>query len=216
MHRPGYFWLPVTLSLAVLFPSPAIADTIRITGGFVEFGGAIDLSSIQRGFRLLGGAYGGGTSPNVFVSCGDDECNPGEVATLSHAFGGLDLGVESVTLDGLTFNDVNSLGSPASAEIGFSSTNALPPLSSTAILSTPFMMQGSFSHPGGVETLFGSGVLTTRWISASGPSGSPVWGLEAARYEFQEANPVPEPGTIALVGATGAVAALVRRRRRVG
>jgi hypothetical protein len=39
-------------------------------------------------------------------------------------------------------------------------------LSSTAVLTTPFMMQGSFSHPGGVETPVGTGVVTTRWLSA--------------------------------------------------
>jgi hypothetical protein len=90
----------------------------------------------------------------------------------------------------------------------------LPSLSATAVLTTPFTMEGSFSHPGGVEALFDSGIVTTRWISAA-PVGSaaPVWNLASARYEFSGAA-VPEPGTLLLVGTGAAAAALSRRKRR--
>ena len=42
------------------------------------------------------------------------------------AFGGLDLLVQSATLDGTTYNEVNSLNAEAFATIGFSSTHVLP------------------------------------------------------------------------------------------
>jgi hypothetical protein len=100
------------------------------------------------------------------VFCAGTECNAGEVADLQHAFGGPDLNVHSATLNGITYHEVNTLGAEAFATIGFSSTHLLPALSSTAVLTTPFMMQGSFSHPGGVETPVGTGVVTTRWLSA--------------------------------------------------
>jgi hypothetical protein len=213
MHSRSCFWLLVILSSALLFPGTAIADTIRITTGFVEWGGTLDIGNEGRGLRLLG-FYGGGVSPEVYVDCdGGGECNPGDVALFAHAFGGSDSGVGTVTLDGVTYNEVSSLSSMASAEVGFSSTHLLPPFSSsTAVLHDPFTMQGSFSHTFIVETLFGSGIVTTSWSSRSGESG-PAWDLVSARYDFSQADPVPEPGTMVLVGM-GGVAALLRRRKQ--
>jgi hypothetical protein len=215
MRTLRHCWVPLNLFAALLFPSIAVADTIRITSGFVELGGAFDLVGNERGFRLSGSGYGGGASPGAYVFCAGDDCNAGEVAQLQHAFGGLDLLVHSATIDGTTHDQVNTLGAQAFAEIGFSSTHVLPSLSSTAVLNTPFTMQGSFSHPGGVETLVGSGIVATRWIS-SAPVGSavPAWNLASARYEFSEAAAVPEPGTLLLVATGAAAAALSRRKGR--
>jgi hypothetical protein len=54
--------------------------------------------------------------------------------------------------------------------------------------------------------------VTTGWSSRSGESG-PAWDLVSARYDFSQADPVPEPGTMVLVGM-GGVAALLRRRKQ--
>jgi hypothetical protein len=207
--------VPLSLFAALLFPSIAVADTIQITSGFVELGGAFELVGDERGFGLSGSGYGGGASPAAYVFCAGETCNAGEVADLQHAFGGLDLNVHSATIDGTTYTDVNTLSAQAFATIGFSSTHVLPTAGSTAILNTPFTMQGSFTHPGGVESLVGSGMVTTHWRS-SAPVGSAtsVWNLASARYEFSEAAPVPEPGTLLLV-VTGAAAAALSRRRVV-
>ena len=206
-------WVLLNLSAAMLVPGVAAADPIQITSGFVELGGAFELVGDERAFRLIGSGYGGGASPSAYAFCGGDECNAGEVAEVLHAFGGLDLLVESATLDGTMYEEVNTINAEAFAGIGFSSTHALPSLSTTTVLTTPFTMEGSFSDPGGVEALVGSGVVTTRWI-ASAPVGSPtpVWNLASARYEFSEAA-VPEPGTLLLVGTGAAAAALSRRKR---
>jgi hypothetical protein len=207
-------WVLLNLSAALLVPRLAAADPIRITSGFVELGGAFELVSDERAFRLVGTAYGGGSSPSAYAFCAGDDCNAGEVAQLLHAFNGLDLLVHSATLDGTFYDEVNTLNAEASAGIGFSSTHVLPSLSSTAVLTTPFTMEGSFSHPGGVEALVGSGMVTTRWI-ASAPVGSAAaaWNLASARYEFSGAA-VPEPGTLLLVGTGAAAAAFSRRKRR--
>jgi hypothetical protein len=214
MRSLRHCWVFLNLSAALLFPTFATADPIQITSGFVRLGGPFDLMGSERQFRLIGIRYGGGSSPNAYAFCPGDACEAGAVAQVRHAVGGLDLFVQSATLDGTTYNEVNSLNAEAFATIGFSSTHVLPSSSSTAVLTTPFAMEGSFSHPGGVETLFGSGIVTTRWIS-SAPVGSaaPIWNLESARYEFSGAA-VPEPGTLLLVATGAAVAVLSRRTRR--
>jgi hypothetical protein len=212
------FWVPVAFSLALLFswPSPVIAETIQITGGFLDLGGAYDLQGSTRDFQLVGRGYGGGNGPNAYVFCDNDECGPGTVARLQHAFVGLDLIVDSARLDGVTYDVVNSLETEVAAGIGFVSTHLLPAFSRTALLHTPFTMEGSFSHPGGLETLVGSGIVTTRWSSTRfGESGRPLWDLASARYDFSATSPVPEPGTMALVALGGAAVAAGRRRRRV-
>ena len=58
----------------------------------------------------------------------------------------------SATLDGITYDEVNTLSARAFAEIGFSSAH-LPPLRDSTVLRTPFTMEGYFSHPGGIEML---------------------------------------------------------------
>jgi hypothetical protein len=207
-------WVFLNLVAALLFPALATADPIQITSGFVEYGGEFDLMGSEREFRLSGIGYGGGVSPSAYALCPGGACEAGEVAQVLHAFGGLDLFVQSATLDGTTYNDVNSLNSEAFATIGFSSTHVLPSSSSAAVLTTAFAMDGSFSHPGGVETLFGSGIVTTRWIPyAQVGSAAPAWNLASARYEFSGAA-VPEPGTLLLVATGAAVALLSRRTRR--
>jgi hypothetical protein len=84
-------WVLLNLSAALLVPRLAAADPIRITSGFVELGGAFELVSDERAFRLIGTGYGGGSSPNAYAFCAGDDCNAGEVAQLLHAFNGLDL-----------------------------------------------------------------------------------------------------------------------------
>ena len=214
MRVVRHFWLPLALSSALLFfsPAPAAADTIRITSGFVELGGAFDIAGAQRGFRMIGSGYGGGAGPNAYVFCDGETCSPGDTALLQHAFGGLDLFVSSATIDGVTHTEINNLSAVVFAEIGFSSTHPLPAGGGTALLHSPFMMQGSFSHPGGLELLTGSGIVTTNWIARTGESGI-EWDLASARYDFSDASAVPEPGTMVLV-ALGAATAAVRRRTR--
>ena len=214
MRSRGYFWALLSLSAALLFPSFAAAETIRITSGFVEMGtpaNPFNLVGDRRGFRLFGSHYNGGTGPNNFVFC-PDLCGPGAVAEISHAASGLDFGARA-TLDGILYEDVGSLGNPASAAIGFTGSLTLPSLAATTVLHTPFTMEGSFATGFEIEQLIGSGIVTSTWMSQGTPSGHPVWVLNSLRYDFAAA-PIPEPTTLVLVGVAGAAAALGRRRRR--
>jgi hypothetical protein len=77
-----------------------------------------------------------------------------------------------------------------------------PPLSPTAVLTAPFVFSGSFtipdpedaSIPGHTLTGAGTAIISLReWDSA-------FWNVDAVRYEFAAPQPVPEPGTMLLVG----------------
>jgi hypothetical protein len=212
MRSQRHCWVPLNLFVALLFPSLAAGDTIRITSGFVEFGGDAELVGNVRGFTLSG-SYGT-AGPNSYVFCPGEICDGGEVAQLDHAFSGLDLPMHSATIDGITYDRVNLVGEEPGATLGFSSTHVLPTSGITAVLNTPFTIQAGseFVHRGGAFTLVGSGIVTTHW---SAPVGSaPQWSLESARYEFSEAAAVPEPGTLLLLVTGIAAAAALSWRKR--
>jgi hypothetical protein len=214
--RSGIRWLQITLLLALLYPCPAAAETIRIVSGVVSIDPDPRLFTLvgdRRGFTLSGAFP---VVPQHVAFCDNDggPCNPGDVADVRAAKGGGDLPVGLVTLDGITYEDVNAT-SRLYALIGFSSAVLLPPISSTAVLHTPFTMEGSFFHDFELETLLGSGIMTSTWKS-SGPDedGRPFWFLTALRYDFSGAAPIPEPTTLVLAGVAGAAAAFGRRKRR--
>jgi len=214
-HRKTLLSFAPWVGLLLLVPSLAHADTIRITSGFLVMSvGPFDLIGDSHGFRLFGNAYQGGHGPNAFAFCPGELCNPGEVVLYQHAANGLDLPA-SATFEGIAYEDVNTLSGPAFAEIGFSGTVPLPAAGSdTAVLRTPFTMQGNFVVQGVSDnhTLVGSGVMTSRWTAGSDETGAPIWDLTSARYDFLGASPVPEPTTLLLLGAGGTVAAWRRRK----
>ena len=215
MRSAGYFWVPIALCSALVFPVPASADTIRITSGFLEFVGEYILISNQRGLRIEGEGYGFDTGPSGYPDCGEQPCGDGDVAQVIHANGGGDLFVNSVTLDGVTFTNLNNPSAMANVELGFASTHVLPLSGTTAVLRSPFTFMGSFSHPGGLETLVGTGVVTTTWETFRLPQPeTPSWTLTFARYDFTDASAVPEPTTLVLLGGATAVAAFRRRKPR--
>jgi hypothetical protein len=89
----------------------------------------------------------------------------------------------------------------------------------TASITTPFALQGVFSYPWIPSTeprppvtFGGSGTATVNLVWRT-ESGFEYWVFDNARYVFESANPVPEPGTLFLIG-TGVVTALVQHRRR--
>ena len=54
MRTLRHCWVAANLFTVLVFPSIALADTIRITSGTVELGGAFDLVGNESGFRLSG------------------------------------------------------------------------------------------------------------------------------------------------------------------
>ena len=106
--------------------------------------------------------------------------------------------------------------------IGFSTTHVVLSVGDFAVLRSPFTMEGGFSHgsvpgvAGDVETLVGSGVVTTTWRARTAPDADTrVWDLTFAHYDFLGESQVPEPATLMLFGIGGAAAAFGRRKRRV-
>ena len=222
MRSRCHLWLLIVLSSAVSFPSAARADTIRIASGFLNIGGedVADrglLVGDRRGFSVEIFAP---AAPWHFVFCSESAgCAPGTGATITHAWLGLDFGARNATLDGIRYEEVNSLSGDAWVSTAFNSSVTLPPLSSSAVLRTPFTMTGLFSivpHDEGERRdfpLVGSGILTSTW-RGDFPSEEGRWFPVALRYDFSAA-PIPEPTTMVLAGIAGAAAAFARRKRRI-
>jgi hypothetical protein len=217
MRVRGCFWLLVLLSSALAFPPAAHADTIRVTSGFFDFAAGGGRLVGERGFSVNVGV-GSPNSPAFYVFCEGERCTPGTTAGIQHAWGGLDLPAGALTFDGVTYPEINTLGGPASLEIGFESHVTLPPLAATAILRTPFTFRGSLaltpeSGPWVTHSLIGSGTLTSSWRPDESLGGN-AWYPANLRYDFSAAAPIPEPTTMVLAGIAGAAAAFGRRRKR--
>jgi hypothetical protein len=218
MRSRGHVWLLIALGSTLLFPSTVVADTIRITSGFLEINtptSPLNLVGDRRGFRLFGGGFLGGVGINNFVDCPPAGlCGPGAVARLAVVSSATDFGA-SATLDGKLYEELGSLSGPwQSAELGFASSLTLPSFDSSGVLHSPFVMEGFFSHDSTFETLIGSGIMTSTWRPETIPSAERTWYLTTVRYDFSDAAPVPEPTTLILAGVAGAVTALARRHRR--
>ena len=138
--------------------------------------------------------------------------------SLNAAWSGSDLQGTAI-FDGATYTNVGNLiaGSPEGS-VAFSGAVAAPSSSGlTGTVSAPFNFVGRFQFPqsGGsaatTATLFGSGTASVEFfrISTDVP-----WSYRSAVYQFSDVDPVPEPGTMILVGT--AMVGLGLRRRSCG
>ena len=208
---------------ALLFPATAVAEPIVIRSGAVEVGERFTVRpfavSGDRGFSLTGVIGNRGLDP----SCNGEvsfNCGPGDRATLAFNWTGLDFTGVDATLDGVTYREINALGSDAFASIDLSGSVVLPGAASgTAVLRAPFQLQGLFTAipPDGQfvsDALLGTGTMTTTWTAVN-DSGLPGtrWALTFSRFEFSDPAAIPGPATLFLP-AGAAVAALARRGRR--
>jgi hypothetical protein len=175
----------------------ASADTIRITSG-----SAGESVSTSAAFFLLGqsfelaGEIGGGP----LQRCAP--CTPGSLFNLGSTY---DL-LEHVLLN----------GSPVSATgtFTFTSSDVVVPAPSldVRVFQRPFDFIGLLDIEGssGQQRLIGSGIATLRFYEAEPGLVYPL----QIDYDFAPATPVPEPGTMLLVGSGVAAAVAGRRRRR--
>jgi hypothetical protein len=205
---------------SMLAASPAFADTILLTRGFL----ALDRSTSsihlegERGFSLDStNPIPAASDPGVICNGTPNSCIPGSAVSFLVGSAGSDLGGQA-TLDGQSFQVGFGSATQGSAAINFTSSFVVPAFAGTTDISVlmPFSFSGFLQPPSGngtpiLETLVGSGTVRfdLQWVTRGGESG---WDFQRARYSFDEATPVPEPGTVLLVGSC--LAMCVARRRR--
>lgn len=206
------------LFLAAPFHAAADPIPIHVVAGSLEMSrtsGTLSIEGDDRGFTLVAavGVTGGLLGP--FLTC--SPCMPGAPISLDAHWSDNDLR-GTATFDGVTYAPLGSL-SPggASGVVDFTGTAVAPPLEGlAATLAAPFLFSGSFFIPvagevsGRIEaSLVGSGTAT---VALGRSAVDNPWSYMSAVYQFEDPDPIPEPGTLLLVGS--ALAGLAARRRR--
>jgi hypothetical protein len=201
-------------------PWNAHADPIRVTdGALVGDDGVARLAATgERGLAItgVGDKFGGIYRPAEL--CADGPCFAGDLISIQAQFTGSDF-PGNVSLDGETFPLGGGLND-ADAVVDFQGNLLLPAFAGQTLVSltTPFSFSGSIVFPPeGPDapfrrsaTLAGAGTATLqfKWVP---PENSPgQWRFLGAAYEFAS-SPVPEPGSLSLMGL--GVAGLAVRRR---
>jgi hypothetical protein len=207
--------LSLVAALTVLGGAQVVAaDPIQMTGGSLQmnptFGPLVLIG--DRGFTF---ASGFDVIQNLFLPW--EECNgnplgcvPGNTLNLTANGSGNDL-VGTATLDGVTYPQVGGFNSQTSMIVSFQGSLVLPPIGSADTdVTAPFSFSGSFVLPSETEDLVGAGTATLSFSPSVPFPGS--WQLDAARYDL---SPIPEPGTLLLLGS-GLVTLTAWCRRRKG
>lgn len=216
MARAGYVAVAVLLSSSVAF-----ADPVRIVTG-----GNVDTGNYDTGFNLAGANFslvaGQGLEP--LVNC--QPCTPGTALNLSGTLNVSDWPAGRATVDGHTYDsvfysgtftfDAGSVIVPAMAPgqsgpdsqglsrafTTFTFTGTLAAFANASLTGTPL-----FS-----TALIGGGTARASFSNYPSESGIRVVQLD---YQFDDAAPTPEPGSLLLFGTGAAwVAARWRKRRQ--
>ena len=219
MARKVHCLITVAAVALVVLGSPgrSAAEPIPITAGALQMeaiGGTLTLIGGDR-FTFMGGVSVTGGVFGPRNSC--LPCAPGVPISLAALWLGNDLR-GTATLDGVTYTGVGGLAADrATGIVEFSGSAVAPPLEGlTATVVAPFLFEGQFFFPGSSgapgfsEFLIGGGTATVGLFRSV---ETIPWFYRSALYEFEEVDPIPEPGTMLLAGTALAGAALRRRRQ---
>lgn len=216
MHANALRRATQVLLVCVWMATPAQADPVQVTGGFLHMTGLSGQLSLtgERGLALDArvhawfGSWGPSMSDCVIVGCG---ARP--LSLNAHWSGGDLSGVAA--LDGR----VEGIGGQdrASGLVEFYAAVELPqPGLVPATLFTPFTF-GGLLQPGRMMTgpsgeLFGSGWATVM-LSPRTLDGTRLWSVREVRYDFSP-DPIPETSTLLLLGGGAVTLGANRWRRR--
>jgi PEP-CTERM motif len=199
----------------------AHADPLTITSGFLSRSPAQvspTYNFVAQDFNVSG--QGNGTGGHS-LNCGT--CEVGSIANINVMYVGMALGSGPATINGIFYSTLFYSGT-----IQFSSSGIIgPPLdptSSIITITSPFTMTGNFiaylENPAisGPQTPIFSTLVNGQGIAmiqlvGSGMPGNPR-SVYSVTYNFQ-ADPIPEPATLLLLGSgLAGIAARVRKRRQ--
>lgn len=211
MKRNAALWRIACLLTALALPLPAAADPISVTGGSLQVGafeGQLDIVG-ERGFFLTSHVITANGFYAPRMECGANICLPGDEVSLRAVWSGSDLSGQ-LGFEGQVYDDLGSLDSFVGAVVDFTGSFVVPPFAPSATITAPFRLSGLFTIPdaagtGRIEhTLTGFGTATVRMTL-----GEFQFVVDSTRYDLSSSQPVPEPGTLFMVGF-GALA-IVRR-----
>ena len=203
--------------IATVMSASAGAETFRIQTGVFGFDTGDPSAFVFEGdrFRVSG----------VFVPATDapanecfGSCLPGTIVDLSSVFGGAGAGFSLGTGTGATIDGIDYLGGNVAQLFGTfvfdSQTVALPPILAPELrLTAPFTFAGQMAGFRGSTALFeldleGQGTASLVLGTSEGR-----YQFRSFSYDFESAEPIPEPATLLLCG-TGLASLLVRRRSK--
>lgn len=195
----------------------AFADPVHITGGFLAATGPFAVAPVSVtgtvGFSMRGIADPGEGHLDAFFDC--RPCMPGDQIRLGGFLPAFDA---SASLDGESYDLTIDVNNPVSMYwILAAGTITAPPFAlASQLLETPFTLTGLFfpdSQSTGIP-LAGRGTASILLSPLPGRDNEPpLWQADLLHYDFEAAEPVPEPASLTLA-ALGLAAAAIRRARR--